>query len=69
MPKQVEVWRWWTADPERISQKPTLTSYYMDEKTALGRHPGAHRDARSRKLQTVYEPGEDPPANTKPPQT
>jgi hypothetical protein len=60
------VWRWWTTDPERVSQKPSLTSYFMDEKTALERHPDARRHEPSRKLQTVYERGEDPPANSKP---
>lgn len=64
--KQVEMWRWWTSDPERPNRKPTKTRHHMSEAGALATDPNATRVAGSMELRTVCEPGDVMPANSAP---
>lgn len=64
MPKTVERWKWYT--PEVGKKKLTLTRYHLTEQEAFERFgPDVQREPNSRQLQQVYEPGEQPPPNTR----
>lgn len=64
MPKQVEYWRWWIKD--EVTGRERRTSFAMSQEIALARYPTAHPDEATREVRTVYQPGEYPPANSKP---
>lgn len=62
--KTVEYWRWWTYDIG--GTKLAKSRHYMDEATALERHPEATRVQGTLILREVYEAGERMPDYYKP---
>lgn len=63
--RQVPQYRWYVPHDWKPG-KLSLTSFYMDEATAQERYPGCKPEPSSRRLQTVYEPGDEIPANSAP---
>jgi hypothetical protein len=63
--KTIEKWRWRLLS-ETIPGKRIKSPIPLTEAEALSRDPAAERIPGSMVLVTVYEPGDEVPANTRP---
>jgi hypothetical protein len=65
MPIPTEFFRWWITD-ERTGKRRS-TTYRMRRDEAAERFPDAEPDLDSREIRDLPAPGEDSPANSRPP--